>query len=144
MTKKNIDARKEVVVHGVADLQLGDRIAFKATLGESTRMNTSFTFGGIDSGNYLVSEDGKRIVTINTFLKNIDGWDNTEWHVWRKIVKLPGQGEIIYVNKITGTQAAGLFINRGNGCWQGIRQPDIKIAGKYIESWSKVEINYPL
>lgn len=148
MTKKKIDARREVVVHGFADLQLGDRVAFKATLGNSMRMNTSFTYGGHDSAGYLLSDDGKRTVTISTFLKNIAGWDNTEWHVWRKITKTPTEvGTVIYVEKLTSSNVdksgmAGLAVLRGSGSWEFVRHPEVKFGASNIEKWYHINVDF--
>ena len=140
MTK---ETRMEVTVHGIADLQLGDRIAFKATLGSSTRMNTSFTFGGVDSMNYLLDEDGKRIVTINTFLKTVQGWDDTEWHVWRKIVKMPTEvGRIIYVEstKVDGAPIGRYRRNRQGG-FTSLDSREISLWCNQIDKWYNVTID---
>ncbi|ALY08423.1 hypothetical protein SEA_THUNDERCLAP_77 [Arthrobacter phage Thunderclap] len=136
-TRVNVNDR----VRGVLDLQVGDRIAFKATRGKDMRMNSSFTYGGTRGG-YILDADGLLAVSIGTFLKNISGWDDTEWNIWRKVTPFPEKNGIIYVNKLRGSQAAGFFINRGNGLWQGVIQPDLKIFAGDIVEWKHATLDY--
>ena len=143
MTKEN---RKEVTVHGYSELQVGDRISFKATLGEETRMNTSFTFGSARAG-YLRDPEGRPVVDYRTFLKNINGWDNTEWHVWRAVTKTPTEvGSVIYVEKLVSSNAgktgmAGLAVLRGSGSWEFVRYPHIKFGASNIERWYDIDVD---
>lgn len=142
MTNKKIDARQEVTVHGITELQLGDRIAFKATLGEDTRMNTSFTYGG-QMGNLLVDAAGRGIVSVDVFLKNIRGYDNTEWHVWRKIVKMPTEvGRIIYVEstKVDGAPIGRYRRNRQGG-FTSLDSREISLWCNQIDKWYNVTID---
>lgn len=124
----------------VSDLQVGDRVTFKAKRGEDMRMNSSFTYAGVRGG-MLLTADGHPAATQTAFGSNISGWDETEWHVWRKTPVLPtGVGNIIYATKINGNHFQGSLILRPGGSWQSIYDPTIRFGATNIVEWTTAEI----
>lgn len=128
-------------IKDLSDLQVGDRISFKAVRGSDMRMNSSFTFGGIRNG-YLLDADGFNAASHVVFGSTISGWDSTEWQVWRKVTPVPTHvGAIIQVAELNNSRFQGLAILRSAGSWQGINNPDIRFGAANVQRWNAVEIN---
>lgn len=133
-------------IKSVGDLQIGDRIVFKAKRGADMRMNSSFTYGGIKDG-VLLTKDGFTAASHTVFGNTISGWHSTEWHVWRELPKLPTEvGSIVYIHELTKSNkmshyvAEGLAVLRGAGSWEFILNPEVKFGAANVAEWSEVNI----
>lgn len=127
-------------INDVHDLKIGDRISMKCTKGSDLRMNSAFTFGGLDGG-FIVTIDGARAVSIKAFLITFDSWDTTEWQVWRKPAAFPTEvGSIIWIGRSLEDAPVGLYRRNRQGGFTSLDRHEVVIWCNQIKSWANVDI----
>lgn len=134
MTKEN-RTNVSAQINTVEDLKPGDKVVVKYRKGLQIETKLTYVFGCIQGG-IIKTEGYDDVMGKELFNVLVPGYDSAVTTVWRKVEPLPStKGTIIYVSELRDSVAAGFFINRSNGSWQSVLQPDLRITSNQIVAW---------